>query len=296
MKKFLTMAAILTSASFAYAQGVYQIPNSDFENWKSSKEPGNGWNSFESASGSYAGIGSSFAPHPAKVDGYNSPTAVKIVSKEAGALIWKEKANGNLTTGRVNMGDQNPEHANNHNFTDYTSASHNLQFAGMPDAVSCMAKFKSGGSPNGRGQFILHDNYKYKDPETSNEAGYESHKIASAAILISETADWTYFEAPFTYTGNTAANGEQYMLASFTTNPTPGGSINDELIIDDVKLIYYSELASLSYDNQNYFQTGNTNYTIDAVYEESKLACSSNGKGATIEKSLMRLLQCLPLQ
>lgn len=75
------------------------------------------------------------------------------------------------------------------------------------------------------------------------------------------------------------------MLASFTTNPTPGGSKDDELIIDDVRLIYYSELASLSYDGKNYFQKGAISYTIDAVYDENKLSYTSNGKGATIEKS-----------
>ena len=117
-----------------------------------------------------------------------------------------------------------------------------------PDAVSCWAKFKSGGSLNGRGQFILHDEYEYRDPESSNETGYENHKIALAAIIITESSEWTYFEAPFTYTG-VAKPEKQYMLASFTTNPEPGGSINDELIIDDVKLIYYSQLASLSYND-----------------------------------------------
>lgn len=284
MKKIFTFAALLC-ATWMNAQGVYQIPNSDFENWASNTEPGNGWNSFESALGGAAGAGKGFAPNPEKVAGYNSNAAVRLISKEAGILWFKEKANGNLTTGRVNMGAMSPNDPSNHNYTDLSSSSHSLQFAGTPDAVSCMAKFKSGGSPNGRGQFILHDKYGYKDPETSNEAGYENHKIALAAIVIPETSDWKYFEAKFDYTGNVAPVGEQYMLASFTTNPTPGGSINDELIIDDVRLIYYSELASLNYDGQDYFQKGNTNYTIDALYDESKLTCTSNGRGATIEKS-----------
>ena len=284
MKKIFTFAALLC-ATWMNAQGVYQIPNSDFENWASNTEPGNGWNSFESAKGGAADAGKGFAPNPEKVAGYNSNAAVRLISKEAGVLFWKEKANGNLTTGRVNMGAMSPNDPSNHNYTDLSSSSHSLQFAGTPDAVSCMAKFKSGGSPNGRGQFILHDKYGYKDPETSNEAGYENHKIALAAIVIPETSDWKYFEAKFDYTDNVAPVGEQYMLASFTTNPTPGGSINDELIIDDVRLIYYSELASLNYDGQDYFQKGNTNYTIDALYDESKLTCTSNGRGATIEKS-----------
>lgn len=285
MKKIFTFAALLC-ATWMNAQGVYQIPNSDFETWASDKEPGNGWNSFASAGGRMAGLGKGSSPNPTKVEGYNSSTAVRLFSKFAGIPgLLGANANGNLTTGKVNMGDSKPAAASNHNYTDLTSSSHSLQFAGTPDAVSCMAKFKSGGSPNGRGQFILHDKYAYKDPETSNDAGYENHKIALATIVIPVTSEWKYFEAKFGYTGNTAPAGEQYMLASFTTNPTPGGSVDDELILDDVRLIYYSELASLNYDGKNYFQQGNTNYTIDALYDESKLTCTSNGKGATIEKS-----------
>lgn len=285
MKKIFTFAALLC-ATWMNAQGVYQIPNSDFETWASDKEPGNGWNSFNSArtddlGGFIGSIAKGQSPNPQKVEGYNGTVGVKLYSKS----IVGAKANGNLTTGKINMGSTTPSNAKNYNYTDLSSGAHSLQFAGTPDAVSCMAKFKSGGSPNGRGQFILHDKYDYKDPETSNEAGYENHKIALAAIVIPETSDWKYFEAKFDYTGNVAPAGEQYMLASFTTNPTPGGSDNDELILDDVRLIYFSELASLNYDGQDYFQQGNTNYTIDALYDESKLTCTSNGKGATIEKS-----------
>lgn len=285
MKKIFTFAALLC-ATWMNAQGVYQIPNSDFENWASNTEPGNGWNSFNSARiddlGSFVGnIAKNQSPNPQKVEGYNGTVGLRLYSKE----ILGKYANGNLTTGKINMGSSTPNNPKNYNYTDLSSGTHSLQFAGTPDAVSCMAKFKSGGSPNGRGQFILHDKYGYKDPETSNDAGYESHKIALAAIIILESSDWSYFEGKFEYTGNTVPAKEQYMLASFTTNPTPGGSANDELIIDDVRLIYYSELASLDYDGKNYFQQGNTNYTIDALYDESKLTCTSNGKGATIEKS-----------
>lgn len=290
MKKLLLTLSVLAGMMTANAQGVYQIPNSDFENWASTNEPGNGWNSFNSARtddlGSFMGaIAKSQAPKPEKTEGYNSTTAVKLISKFAGVSGIGANANGNLTTGRINMGDTNPENEKNYNYTDPLDNNHSLLFAGIPDAVSCMAKFKSGGSKNGRGQFIVHDNYNYKDPETSNDAGYEAHKIALAAIVITETDEWKYFEANFEYTGNTAPVGEQYMLASFTTNPIPGDSKDDVLIIDDVKLIYYSELNSLNYDGKEYFQEGTTAYSIDAFYDNSKLTCTSNGKGATIETS-----------
>lgn len=195
-------------------------------------------------------------------------------------------ANGNLTTGKINMGSTTPSDKANYNFTDLTETTHNLLFAGTPDSVACYAKFTSGGSEYGRGQFILHDEYRYCDPESSNEDGYETHKVALAAIHILACEDWTRFSAAFEYTG-TVKPEKQYMLASFTTNPIPGGeTTGDILIIDDVKLIYNSQLASLSYDGTavEYFDKDTYSYKIDAAYDESKLACTSNGKGATIEK------------
>lgn len=275
MKKLLLTLSVCAGIMTANAQGVYQIPNSDFENWASTNEPGNGWNSFASAEGSYSGA-ASLSPKPTKVDGYNSTSAVKLSSKN----VFGQKANGNLTTGTVNMGAMNASSSNNYNFTNLDKAGHYLEFAGIPDAVSCMAKFTSGGSPNGRGMFILHSECEYRDPELASDA---DKKIASAAIIIPKTSDWQQFSASFEYTG-IAQIGKQYLLASFTTNPEPGGSANDELIIDNVELIYYSELASLTFDGQSYYQEDKENYDLSSLeYDVNKLTYTSNGKGATIE-------------
>ena len=284
MKKLLLTLTACASLIGTQAQGVYQIPNSDFENWAADKEPGNGWYSFASARtedlGSLAGFATMFSPHPTKVTGYNGGYAVQL---KTGSVM---NANGNLTTGKINMGSSTPSDKANYNFTDLTETTHNLLFAGTPDSVACYAKFTSGGSEYGRGQFILHDEYRYCDPESSNEDGYETHKVALAAIHILACEDWTRFSAAFEYTG-TVKPEKQYMLASFTTNPIPGGeTTGDILIIDDVKLIYNSQLASLSYDGTavEYFDKDTYSYKIDAAYDESKLACTSNGKGATIKK------------
>ena len=279
MKKLLLTLTTCTGLLTAQAQGVYQIPNSNFESWAADNEPGNGWNSFASARtedlGSLAGLATMFSPHPAKVEGYNSASAVRLYS---GTM----NANGNLTTGKINMGSTTPANAANYNFTDLEDETHSLLFAGTPDSVAFFAKFKSGGSENGRGQFILHDEYRYCDPETSNEEGYEAHKVALAAVHVPECEEWTRFAAAFEYTGMEKP-GKQYMLASFTTNPVPGGSTKDTLIVDSVVMIYNSELASLTYDGQDIFAQGQTAFEVATAYDESKLACTANGRAATIE-------------
>ena len=58
------------------------------------------------------------------------------------------------------------------------------------------------------------------------------------------------------------------------------------LEVDDVKFLYYSELASGSFNGTPL--TINANGTVDDVddfYSESKISLTSNGHGATIEKS-----------
>lgn len=290
MKKLLlsTFAAgLILCPTFAQDEPIeikndgYQIPNSDFEHWVSDKEPGYGWNSFASATGSYASF-ASMSPAPVKVEGRNGGTAVRLNSKD----LWLAKANGNLTTGIINMGNMTPTDPSNHNYTDLDNEGHNLLFAGQPDSVYLYAKFISGGSEYGRGRFILHDKYEYHDPEQS---GDDSHKVAESAILIPQTGEWTRFCAPFTYTGLTAAEGEQYMLASITTNPVAGGSDKDTLYVDDITMIYNSKLDSITiagvtlegFDKETY------TYTVEGqVPQADDIVAVSDGRGASVSTEI----------
>ena len=108
MRKLLLALTACAGLTTAQAQGVYQMPNSDFENWASEKEPGNGWNSFASAGGTLKSF-ASMSPSPEKAEGHNSETAVRLTSKN----LWIANANGNLTTGRINMGSMSPADAAN---------------------------------------------------------------------------------------------------------------------------------------------------------------------------------------
>ncbi len=280
MKKMLTaLALFLTLGMASNAQGVYQIPNSDFSSWAKANEPGNGWYSFPSAGGKWENMAGSSPAPTSDTDRSGDPNSksCKIWSKN----LTIAKANGNLTTGRVNMGSTTPSSSSNYNFTD-RSGSNKLLFAGRPDAVEFYAKFTSGGSPNGRGQFILHGDVDYRDPEISDQASY---KVGIASVLIPASTDWVRYEGTFTYSQQQPAT--QYMLASFTTNPTPGGSANDYLWIDDVRLIYYHALSALSYQGATLNFSENTlNYDLSSVeYDASKLSYTKKGVGATVEQN-----------
>lgn len=263
------------------AEAQYQIGNSDFETkWTNTNEPGNGWYSFVSGTGDMAGVGIPFSKgNTTKVDGRNGGSAVQLKSSS----IFGQKANGNLTTGQINLGAMQPGDHSNYNFTNREGANH-CTFTGRPDKVEYWAKFSRGGSANnGRCHLILHGDVDYKDPYETAE-NEKKYKIAEATVYATPCEDWTRFEGEFEYTG--IESNISYMLATFTTNETPGGSSGDVFIIDDIKFIYYSELASGSYNgNALVLNDDGTIEDVDEVYAEEKISLKSNGHGATIEKS-----------
>lgn len=307
--KFVYFSSLFMACALSVgAQGIYQFedPGFDDSEWKSeyvssfiygsgtATEPSKDWHSFYSASGSLKKARGS-SPQPVHIeDGYNG-YAIKLVSAMAGSSIKKEEANGNLTTGRVNMGGIDAASSENYNFSDI-EGSQSLQFAGIPDAVEFYVKFKPGSAnqpdenkdfPAGRVQFILHDKYAYRDPEV--EADIAEHRIAKASLLIGDTKDkWEYKKVSFVYDSNDPTV-TKYLLASITTNPTPGQSIDDELCIDEFHFIYNSELESLTYGDKN-ITSVSEGQTIDLtgmVYDEATLdkGLVLTGKGAYTEKT-----------
>lgn len=292
MKKYILALTAFAIGMSASAQGIYQFTDPSFETWSGNNTPGNEWRSFESAVDNglkfFFGIGKSASPKPSKVEGTVGNSALKLFSKE----VSGKNANGNLTTGVIAMGSMTPESDANYNFSDISAEGKHLVFAGTPDKVSFYAKFKSGGSANARGRFILHDAINYRDPDVVNgnwvkvnNESLESHRVGEAAILVPATEEWTKFEADFTYYKKKPTT--QYMLASLTTNPVPGGSKGDEFFIDDIQFTYYSTLKSLSYKGATInFSEATTSYDLSSeTYDASKLKFKEKGAGATASLS-----------
>lgn len=295
LKQFIASALFAVGLS-ASAQGVYQFKDPGFENWKSTNEPGNGWNSFESAENNglkllIYSIGKSMSPKPEqeKKAPHSGSKSLKIWSKDI-----SQKANGNITTGVIMMGSDDPVgdykgERKNHNKTMRSKEGRYMLFDGTPDKISFYAKFKSGGSQNGSGRFILHGDVDYRDPDKQSNGSYfpnmKENLIGEATILVPATTDWTYFESDFTYYQSKPT--KQYLLASLTTNPNPGESSGDELYVDDIQFIYYHGLSSLSYNGVELtdFSENKLNYDLSTVeYDETKVAYEIHGKGASAEK------------
>lgn len=275
-------------------EAAYQIANADFENWTDDENAkiAEGWNSFDTAAGLFASF-ASMSPMPQKIEGYKG-NGVRIVSKD----LWVAYANGNLTTGHINMGSADPTDASNYNFTDRTDVNGNMPFAGRPDAFEVYARFTPGTAKaatdeaqeqpalQGRVQLILHKDAAYHDPELAEMA---DEKVGSANVLIPATEEWTKFTGEFSYTTD-ATPEVQYLLASATTNPVPGASKDDQLDLDELRLIYYSTLKDLQIDGKTVegFSPEKTEYTIESDNADllNTITFEKKGVGASVEKNV----------
>lgn len=279
MKQTLLIALLATMGVATQAQT--QLSNSDFELWRSPNEA-MGWNSFASAKTTWlTSFGKPLVKGNTTETEGRTGKAAQIVSSN----VMGSKANGNLTTGRINMGSAAPAATSNYNFTDLTSDDHNHPFMGQPDSVSFYATYTPGESSDYHGQatFTLHNRVAYKNPHET-EGNVAQYRVAEAIVPIAPTTTWTRFTMPMEYSG--VALEEGYMLASFTTNPTPGSSAGDVLRIDDVAFIYNSGLKSLNYAGVSVpsFATENTSYVLAAPYDSTKVEAVANGRAATIKQ------------
>lgn len=236
MKKLLLVFNLIFFSIPLFSQ--LQLNNSGFENYTNlgaSNEEPTDWNSFMTASGSQAWaaaqqIRRSTSTRPGSTGTYS-------------AVIWSRSvfgivANGNFTTGQVNMGSTTPANSANHNITRTANAAFSEVVNSFPDSIVFWVKFKpNGGTPNARMRAVVHDAYDYRDPSAS-DANAPLHVVGDATLNFPSTSNtWVRKSVPFTNTG--PATTSAFILVTFTTNQTPGsGSANDSLWVDDVSLVY----------------------------------------------------------
>ena len=178
-----------------------------------------------------------------------------------------------------------------------------VSFFNKPDAIT--GRFKREDSTGENSHIIV---YMWKGTYASNvgskSAPSQSRENVDRAILGSVDAtssgtlvakcdytfastgeDWQTITVPLEYTGDETPEMMNVVISAGDYWTRANMQDGTTLFVDDVKFVYNSELASLYYDGVSHFLKEKTSYTIDADYDESKLSVTSNGKGATIEKS-----------
>lgn len=243
---------LLLSFSFSFAQA-QQIGNSNMELWENvgqaSEEPNN-WNSFKTAQGSFTAFASQQLQRSTAIrSGASGQYCARIWSKSTLGII----ANGNLTVGRINMGSTTANDPNNYNISLTSDANFSEAYTASPDSLVFWVKYTSASAnDSARVHAIIHDSYDLRDPLDANSI---PHIVARAERNYSRTnGSWSRISVPFNYLPGAPAPIPQYLLITFTTNKTPGGgSNNDEVLVDDIELIYNSSVGLNSNKEESNF-------------------------------------------
>lgn len=233
MKRLLHFTSLLFFGT-TFAQ--QQIGNGNMETWDNlsapTEEPAN-WNSFKTAGGSFSSFGSVQIDQSTNIrSGATGSYCAKIWSVSVLGVI----ANGNMTLGKINMGSTTPSSSSNYNSSIIADANFSESLTDMPDSIVFWVKYTAANATDSaRVSFILHDSYEERDPIDVASA---SHTVGTAMLNYERTnGTWVRKSIAFDYTGPASAN--TYILGTFTTNKTPGGGTSmDEVLIDDVELIY----------------------------------------------------------
>ncbi|MBR4066648.1 MAG: hypothetical protein IKJ97_07835 [Bacteroidaceae bacterium] len=296
MKKIFTTLLLAVALT---AQSQY-LPNSSFDNWKSSCGSTDAVSSMNPRPGIEPSEwnGSSVNQMNMKKElVFNDGNTVKLQNAWVGLFGIGSTAPGYITLGTpwvyasMNVDDCDGGTLSGNTFTH------------KPDAIT--GSFKRGDSQNENSYVIV---YLWKGTFRSNIGSKSNPDQArdnvDRAILGMTSAEQSgTLIAKCNHAFSSTGGGWQTITVpiEYLNDETPemmnviisGGDYWDRgklvegttLYVDDVQFVYYSELASLVYDGRDYFANGKTSYTINAEYDESKLSVSSNGKGATIEKS-----------
>ena len=238
MTKITTFLAFTLFIGFLFGQT--QIGNSNLELWSNvgapTEEPDN-WNGFKTGSGNFSGFANKQLEQSSSIRaGASGMYCARIWSTSVLGIT----ANGTMTCGRINMGSTTPANAANYNYSSIADPNFSETCASIPDSIVFWAKYTQAGSGSqmARLHAVVHDSYDTRDPI---DALSQPHVLADAALNYSSTnGAWARFSAPFVASVNTGLIAE-YILVTFATNSTAGGgAANDEVLIDDIQLIYNS--------------------------------------------------------
>lgn len=293
----LALGAIASGAS---AQ--YQVQNAGFEEWEDvsygdikGQEPLH-WNSFITGTGSWKGTAckeSQLFKSTEVRTGAKGKYAAKITDRN---VLGKIYAQGNMTTGCINMGSMSASNCGtenskgNCNYTDTKEDDFNQKFIGLPDAMFVWVKYHSTNKDfRAKVSTVLHTDGYYQDPRKTTDTDCKNREVAIAQDVSVDpsNANWQDLTIPFVYSKKDGTR-PSYALVSFSTNATPGkGTGSDYMLIDDLEFIYYHALTDLKYNGTTLtgFNENVTSYDLsEEVYDASKVSFTKKGVAATVEK------------
>ncbi len=298
MTKRLTLAlAALTLALAGRAQ--YQFPNSDFnEDFVDSyiqssytyTEP-LGWHGYATIDASTLNsMGRSGDMLCQSEDVRTGSTGKSVYVKSTS--VFGVVANGVMTNGQIYTHSTTAsDGSKNYNFSDSTNiGSENTYgennkfytpFTGRPDSMRVWLRFvpAAQGTGNARVSVYLHKEGTVMYDPTDNVEDW-GIVVAHAEKAIPANDEWVQYSIPFSYMSDETPG---LILATFSTNETPGGGSKDDyLYIDDIEMVYVGELSVAKYAGEDIEFDAEGKASIDALYNP-RLMKYETGVGATVE-------------
>lgn len=297
MKKKLFMLLLAGCATLA-ANAQYQVANSGFENWEAveykktlstvkGEEPLS-WNSFITGTGNFKSVAAAnqLEQTTDKRPGSSGSKSARVYARS----VIGQLAQGTLTTGCLNMGSTTATDANgNYTYTNLDNGQ-NQKFTGRPDAMHVWVKYISSQTTyKAKASALLHTEGYYQDPY-GNSSSITAELVAAATKTdIASSSSWQELTIPCVYESKYATEGRPaYALITFSTSSTPGkGDKDDQMYVDDLEFIYYSQLSDLKFNGATLagFNKDTYAYEVEGMYTEGCLTYTSNGVGATVSES-----------
>ncbi len=291
----IDLQALLQQVIQVTVGGGYQLKNESFEDWHTStgdyEEP-NGWHSFESATGMLAPLAGHHLTR--STDAHSGSASARIFATSIFGIV----ANGTMTTGRLNAGSMSAADVANHAYLDMSATDVDgngdpfyTALYSRPDSIAVWVKFKQG-TPSAEHPYatvsaVITDGSFYQDPE---DKAYTNVVAKAAYSTIAQTeGSWVRVVAPFVYTEQTV--DPRAILVTMSTNADPGqGSGDDELLIDDVQLIYNACLSSLKVKGQDVpaFNSHQLKYEmeVEGTVTADDIVAVADGKAALVDKQI----------
>lgn len=294
MKKLWSALVLALLALTASAQ--YQLTNSGFEEWETvsynsytGEEPVQ-WNSFLTATGNYKSTIAREQLFKAEVarPGSKGQYSAQLTARKVLGSIF---AQGNMTSGCINGGSMSAsDGSGNYNYTNENDEGQCMPLSGRPDAMRVWVNaYTTAGNQTANVSVYLHEKGYYQDPNTANTdrlAPLVAHGGATPSAQAGAEYNangWQEVIIPLEYYSQSRP---YYALVSFSTNSVPGqGTASDYMYVDDVEMLYYSELATVSYNGQPVNLTDGRGQ-VNSIYNQNLLVLKATGAGATIETEM----------
>ncbi len=269
MIRKITLTCFLFTGFSFFAQ--QQIGNSDMELWENvgtaNEEPTN-WNSFKTAQGSFTSFASQQLQRSTSIrTGATGQYCARIWSKSTLGIV----ANGNMTVGRINMGSTTADNPNNYNISLTADPNFSESLTTTPDSLVFWVKYTAANATDSaRVHAILHDSYDLRDPLDANSI---PHVVGRAERNYGRTnGSWARITVPFNYVVGSPALNSAFILITFTTNKTPGGgSNNDEVLVDDIQLIYNSSVGISENNPESFYANYNVSSGLEIFSKETNI-------------------------